>query len=94
MSSGAREVRLEGHAPRDHWSGAPVNVNTRGAPAKDRAQKERHALRKRLRSAEDEVEELKMRLDRSHERERAMRKDIVALQDARVADKEKRYTFE
>jgi len=50
-------------------------------------------LRQRVKAAEQEVEEMAMRLNRAEKRERAMKSEIAAIEKARVVDKDAKYNL-
>ena len=76
---------------RDYRGRAPEPWSSRGEATYERSQQERFGLRQRVKAAEQEVEEMAMRLNMAEKRERAMRSEIAALEKARVADKDAKY---
>ena len=50
-------------------------------------------MRQPVKAAEQEVEEMAMRLNRAEKRERAMKSEIAAIEKARVVDKDAKYNL-
>ena len=81
---GPREIRSSRSPPEG-------SRGSRGEKAYENNQKERSGLRQRVNAAEQEVEEMCMRLNSAEKRERAMKSEIAALEKTRTADKDAKY---
>ena len=81
---GPREIRRSRSPPEG-------SRGSRGEKAYENNQKERSGLRQRVKAAEQEVEEMCMRLNSAEKRERAMKSEIAALEKTRTADKDAKY---
>ena len=81
---GPREIRRSRSPPEG-------SRGSRGEKAYENNQKERFGLRQRVKAAEQEVEEMSMRLSSAEKRERAMNSEIAALKRTRDNDGDRKY---